>query len=184
MQTTTPDFINCISIGRIVKTVGLKGFVKVISYSDDPDRFKNIKRVFLFNEKTQKFFKNTESFEFYPAEISYVKDSVRLKFKDHDIIEAVEGLKDALVAIPEEEKVKLPPGEFFLYEVIGYDVFDKEKYLGKVKNFSDYGGGDLFVVETESKIEVLIPARKEFIKDINTEKKLVNLDLIEGFMDL
>ena len=183
MQTTTPDFKDCISIGRIVKTVGLKGFVKVISYSEDPARFKNIIRVFLYNEKTQKFFKNTESFEFYPAEISYVKDSVRLKFKDHDRIEAVEGFKDSLITIPEEEKVKLPPGEFFLYEVIGFDVYDKKEYLGKVKGFQDYGSGDLFVIDTKEK-EILIPARKEFITNIDKENKQIELDLIEGFMDL
>lgn len=183
MQTTTPDFKNCISIGRLVKTVGLKGFVKVISYSEDPERFKNIKRVFLYNERAQKFFRNTESFEFYPVEITYVKDSVRLKFKNHDRIEAVEGFKDSILTIPEEEKVKLPPGQFFLYEVLGFDVYDKDALIGKVKGFSDYGSGDLFVIDTNEK-EVLIPARKEFITNIDKDNKKIILNLIEGFMDL
>ncbi|CAN5651958.1 ribosome maturation factor RimM [soil metagenome] len=182
-----PDLNDCIFAGRIVKSIGLKGSVKVIPFADDHERFSKLKRVFLYSEKFNRFFKNSldNSFEFYPEEISYANNFIRLKFKGYDDIDSILQFKDTYIAIPEVERVKLPPGEFFLYEVIGFDVYDKDMCIGKVKNFSDYGSGDLFVIESkENSKEFLIPARKEFIVKVDKENKQIILDLIEGFTDL
>ena len=63
-----------LEIGKIVNTYGIKGFVKVIPYTDNITRFKKLKTVFI--EKKNELIQQTIE------EVKYSKNVVLLKFKE------------------------------------------------------------------------------------------------------
>ena len=177
------DFKDCLTIGKIVKPIGLKGLVKVISLSDFPERFFDCGDVYLFDEKKSAFHKNKTSSThvFKIRECSQGNGFLRLGFSSYDKIEDIQELVGSLVMIAESERAQLEEGQFYYYELIGLEAYDKDKLLGKIDSIVDYGSGDLFRIIDNGK-ELLIPFRKEFVKEIDLESKRVQLELIEGFI--
>lgn len=176
------DYQNCLSIGKIVKPIGLKGIVKVISLSDFPERFLKCGIVYLFDERAASFLKsrNGGSLNFEIKECSHGNGFLRIGFKGYDRIEDVTELIGSIIMIDEKERVELEEGQFYFYDLIGLEVYDKGSFIGKIDSVVDYGSGDLFRILNDGK-EILIPFMKEFVKEIDLSGKRINVELIEGF---
>jgi len=179
------DQNNFIAIGKIVKPFGIKGILKAIYLTDFPDRFKLLKKVFLFDEEKNSFVKNyvTGSFEFLISEQIPNPKFLKIGFEGFNYIEDSKKLVNLIIMIDEKQRVKIEKDNFYFYEIIGADVYDKDKLIGKVKSVVNYGSGDLFNIDYNGK-EVMIPNRKEFILRIDEKEKKIYTDLIDGFLDL
>jgi len=174
---------NFIAIGKIVKPIGIKGNLKIIYLTDFPERFNKLEKILLFDEKKGEFYSDNFRHEYY-FEISDCKlfeNYVNIKFAGYDDINKSKNLVSMILMVNEKDRVKLSDGYYF-YELIGLDVYDKDKYLGQVDRIHNYGSGDLFSILRNGK-EILIPYKKEFVKNIDTAKKRIDLDLIEGFIE-
>lgn len=176
------DYQRCLSIGKIVKPIGIKGAVKVISLSDFPERFLKSKSVYLFDEKTGSFIKNhfMGGLDFEICESSIGNGFFRVGFSGYNRIEDVSDLIGAIVMIDETDRYELKEGRYYYYDLVGLEVYDKGSMIGKVDSIVDYGSGDLFRVVNEGK-EILIPFMKEFVKEIDLKGKRIDVELIEGF---
>ena len=177
-----PEVNDFISIGKIVRPIGVKGNVKVIYLTDFPDRFKDLEKIFLYDEEKKSFVNKNSDFEFAISECRTLNDYVNLKFMDFDDKDSVKELINKIIMLPESERVELPEDSFYFFELVGAEVFDKGKRLGIIKSFSDFGSGDLINISYEGK-DIMIPLRKEFVKEIDIKNKKVELDLIEGFLE-
>lgn len=178
------DINNFIAIGKITKTIGIKGNLKIISLTDFPDRFLKLKKIFLFNEVTKQFLLN-ESDGNYGFEISECKvfdTYINIKFEGYNSIEKSGELKNSILMIDEKKRLKLEDGSFYFYELIGSEIFDKGVLIGMIVSIVNYGSGDLFSVIKDDK-EILIPFRKEFVKNIDVIKKRIDVELIDGFLE-
>jgi 16S rRNA processing protein RimM len=175
---------NFIAVGKITKTIGIKGNLKIISLTDFPERFKKLKKIFLYNEMSREFFINkyAEGYQFEISDCKVYDKYINIKFCEYDSIEKSQKLVNLILMINEAERIKLDKGNFYFYELIGAEIFDKGKPVGKVDSVVNYGSGDLFSVKTGSK-EILIPFRKEFVKSIDIKNKRIHVDLIEGFLE-
>lgn len=175
------DFI---SIGKIVKPVGVKGNLKIIFLTDFPERFYDLKTVKLFCEKDNKFTVNrfTGSSDFDISECKVFDDYVRICFKDYTTIELTKELINTIVVIEEEKRVKLGKNSFYYYELVGCKVFDKGELIGEVTSIDNYGSGDLFNVLSKGK-QFYIPYRNEFVKKIDIANSRIDVDLIDGFLE-
>lgn len=176
------DHSNFIAIGKIVKTIGIKGNLKVVYLTDFPERFENLEKVFLFDEDKNAFLANGEDTGFYFSEKKINDKHINVKFRDYDSIEESRRLINAYLMIEEKDRVKLEEGSYFYHDIIGCEIFDKGEFIGTIKAVVNYGSGDLFSVKTEIK-EILIPFRREFILKIDTVNKRIDADLIEGFTE-
>ncbi|MDZ4661412.1 MAG: ribosome maturation factor RimM [Pseudomonadota bacterium] len=73
------------------------------------------------------------------------------------------------------------PGEnIYLHEILGFEVWDKNKRVGIIKSFGSSKFQDLLMVEDELGIKYDIPLVKNFIKDINFVEKKIVMDLPSG----
>lgn len=132
-----------LKIGQIVNTVGLKGFVRVVPYTDDNTRFELLKSVYLVDKKHYKKY-NIE-------EVKYQKNLVLLKFKNINTIEQAEELRNFYIEIDRKDAVKLPENSYFIVDLIGLEVYNIEnkELLGKIEDVFSTKSNDVYVIKNE-----------------------------------
>lgn len=165
-----------IRVGLIINTHGIKGEVKLKSLTDDNNRFRDLKTIYL--EKTGRFCK--------VLGVKFVKDTPILKLEGIDSIEEASIFKNTYISIDKEDLVDLPEDTYFIFDIIGCSIINinNDSVLGKVVDVITYTPNDVYVVELEdSKKEVLIPVVKEFIKQVNIKDKKIFIDPIEGMIE-
>ena len=111
-------------IGQIVNTFGIKGFVKVKPFTDDMERFEELKTILIV--------KNKEMIEMQIEEVKYQQYVVLLKLKGIEDINAAEKYKGCYIKIRREDARKLPKDTYFIADLIGIEVYtDDGKLLRK-----------------------------------------------------
>ncbi len=159
------------SIGKIVNTQGIKGDVRVVPTTDDIKRFEKLNEVILENESTSKnlIIKN----------VRYHKNFVLLKFEGIDDMTNAEKLKGFTIKIPESQTLKLSENEYYMIDLIDMDVYtDTDEHLGKITDILQTGANDVYIVKKEK--EILIPAIKQCILNIDINEKKMIVKLLEG----
>ena len=164
-------------VGVITSTHGVRGEVKVFPTTDDMNRFKKLKTVILDTGKEQK----TLEIE----QVKFFKNMVILKFKGFDNINDVEMWRQKDLLITRDQAVKLNPDENFIVDLIGLAVMtDDGKKLGEMVDVLQTGANDVYVVKTGSGKEVLLPAIKDCILNVDLEKCEMLVHVLDGLLDL
>lgn len=162
-------------VGQVLKPQGIKGEVKVLSVSPNPERFKTLKQVFFEKDIIQT----------YSIETVRISDKfVFLKLKGIDNRDDCEKLRGCDVLIDAKDLIDLKPGEHFVHDLIGCQVVtDAGVLLGKLVEISQFTSNDVYVVKNEAGNEILLPATKEVIKQVEVENKRIIVHLLEGLID-
>lgn len=163
-----------IKIGTIVNTQGLKGDVRVYPATDYRERFEEMDFLYIEGEKG----------EFDIEKVRYKKNLVILKFKGYDHINDIEKFKNKDVFIEKLSQEELEKDRYYVEDLIGLDVVDLNKgHLGKLVEIIQNPAHDIYLIELESKKRVMVPAVDQFIKSTDIEKKVITVELIDGFID-
>ena len=164
-----------LQVGVISSTHGVRGEVKVFPTTDDVKRFKKLKKVILDTGKEQ-----------LPLEIEgvkFFKQFVILKFRGIDNINDIEKYKGKSLLDDREHAVKLKKDEYFIADMIGMDVFTEEGELfGALKDVMETGANDVYIIEMTDGKEVLVPAIKQCILDVDIENRKMVIHLLEGLV--
>ena len=162
-------------IGKVVSTQGNKGEVKVLPLTDSTDRFNNLDTVFLRNSNSR----TTLNIE----KIRIKENTVILKLKDIENIQEAKMIVGSFLEVKRENAVKLPKDTYFLFEIIGLEVYDENNiFLGKVENIICTGSNDVYIVKDKNKKELSIPAIREVVKNIDLEKKRITIKMVDGLI--
>ena len=164
-----------LQVGVISSTHGVRGEVKVFPTTDDVKRFKKLKKVILDTGKEQ-----------LPLEIEgvkFFKQFVILKFRGIDNINDIEKYKGKRLLVDREHAVKLKKDEYFSADMIGMDVFTEDGELfGALKDVMETGANDVYIIEMSDGKEVLVPAIKQCILDVDIENRKMVIHLLEGLV--
>lgn len=164
-----------LQVGVISSTHGVRGEVKVFPTTDDVKRFKKLKKVILDTGKEQ-----------LPLEIegvNFFKQFVILKFRGIDNINDIEKYKGKRLLVDREHAVKLKKDEYFIADMIGMDVFTEDGELfGALKDVMETGANDVYIIEMSDGKEVLVPAIKQCILDVDIENRKMVIHLLEGLV--
>lgn len=165
-----------LKVGGIANTHGVKGEVKVFPTTDDPKRFSYLKEVKL---DTGKGYLNLEI-----ENVKYFKQFVILKFKGYDNINDIEIYKGKQLYVNRENSVELEENEYFIGDMIGLDVRDEENNsIAKLEDVMQTGANDVYVIKMiEDGREVLIPAIKECILEVNIDESYIKIHIMDGLM--
>ena len=164
-----------LQIGVITSPHGLKGEVKVFPITDDVNKFKKFKSIIVDTGK--------ERLTLEIGGVKFFKKFVILKFKGIDDINDVEGYGKAGLWIKREQSVPLKKGEYFIADLIGLDVFTEDgKQFGTLKDVMQTGANDVYIIESKEHGEVLVPAIKDCILDVDIEEKRVEIHLLDGLI--
>lgn len=164
-----------IQIGKIINTHGIKGEVRVYPLTDYVERFEELKEIYVGETKLK----------LHISSVTYKKGIPILKFKEYDNINDVIKYKDEYIYIDEKNRVELPEGHYFIYEIIGCDVYDNfQNIIGKVKEVLQLSSNDVYVVKDKgSDKEYLIPAIKDVVKVVDIKNKRIIIKPMEGMIE-
>ena len=162
-----------LELGQIVNVKGLKGEVKVNSFTDDNTKFERIPNVFLKQKGNLK--------EYSIESVGYNKNQVIIKFKGIDTIEEAEKLRNSYIVVDREIFGELPEGVYYIADLLGLDVYTEDgTHIGKVDDIFSTGDNDVYVVKDELGKQKLLPGIDEVIKQIDLESGKIIVNLIEG----
>ena len=160
-----------LELGQIVNVKGLKGEVKVNSFTDDNTKFERIPKVFIKQKN------NLTELEI--EKVGYSKNQVIIKFKNINTIE--EELRNSYIVVNREIFGELPEGVYYIADLIGLDVYtESDEYLGKVDDIFSTGSNDVYVVKDELGKQKLLPGIDEVIRKIDLESGKIIVNLIKG----
>ncbi len=163
-------------VGVITSTHGIKGEVKVFPTTDDANRFKKLKKVILDTGK--------EKIDMEIAGVRFFKNMVILKFKGIDDINDVEKYRKAELYVTRENAVPLKKNEYYIADLIGMDVVsDEDEELGVIDDVLQTGANDVYVIKNAGCQDLLIPAIKDCVKDVDVEGGKMIVHLLEGLRD-
>lgn len=164
-----------LEVGQIVNTFGIKGEVKVTPFTDDINRFDDLKKVYVKTRKEDKLYK--------VENVRYHKNMVLLKLEGIENPEQAELLKNAYLEIDREDAIPLEEGQYFIVDLIGLDVYtDEGTLLGKVDDIYNTGANDIYVVKDELGKQILLPGIKEVIKEVDLDNEKIIVHLIPGLI--
>ena len=162
-------------IGQIVNTYGIKGFVKVVPFTDNINRFEELDEVYLQTKN------GLETFGI--EEVKYTKNTVLLKLKGIDDINVAEKYRNCYVKIDRKNAVELPEDTYFIVDLLDCEVHTEEgEILGSIIDVYPTGSNDIYVVKNEKGKQVLLPAISQVIKQVDIENKKIIVHLLDGLI--
>ncbi len=166
-------FKDCYKIGYLSKTHGLKG--EVTAVFEVETEWENLTSLFIDSKGTL--------VPYFVKKISGTAGKPFIKFEGIESLEQASSLKGCGVYVLKSTRAKSKRGEFYDDEVVGFKVEDKNLgLLGQVKEIQSQGANRLLSIIHGSK-EILIPINAPFIVSLNKTKKLIQVELPDGFLD-
>ena len=165
--------MDLITIGEIVKTRGLRGCMKVVSFVDTQDISAELKFVYIQDNSEQKKLYNLRKIDISGKFLFIELDSI-------DDVELAKTFVGCKVVIPGDMFKELPEGEYYWRDIIGMNVYTEEgKLLGQIESVFPTGSNDVYVCKGGDR-EILLPAIADVIKLIDIDRKVMNVKLMEG----
>jgi 16S rRNA processing protein RimM len=168
--------IGWVTVAVVGKTRGNRGEVTAVALSSRPERYQDLREVFLFGPA---FPAEGEKCEVESA--WFHLQTLVFKFRGIDSISDAERLYGTEVRIPADQRIPLEEGEYFQSDLIGCEVIDRRtgESLGKVTAWDEGGGSGLLTVG-----DLLIPFARSICVEINPSEKRIAVELPEGLKDL
>jgi 16S rRNA processing protein RimM len=167
---------SCFSLGHIVKPFGVQGEMLIIIDADNPDYYADTETIFV----SQRDLLAPYAVEY----IEWLNDKIVLKLEDINKPEEADKLRGCELFLPLSMLPKTEEGEFYLHDLVGCEIIDElHGNLGKVKSIYDLPNNELMAFDVKGK-EVLVPIQRDFILQLDTEKKLIKMRLPEGLIEV
>ena len=164
-----------LKVGVITTTHGVRGEVKVFPTTDDAERFLELEYVLLDTgrELRRLDIKN----------VRFFKNLVILKFDGIDNINDIEKYKGKDLWIPREEAQELGEDEYYIADLQGLNVvLEDGTGFGTLRDVMETGANDVYIIDSNEHGEVLLPAIKECILDVDLEKNIMTVHLMKGLL--
>ena len=158
-----------IEFGKIVNTHGLKGEVKVYSYTDNDSRILKLKKVYIDN------------IEYKVQSMKKYKSMFIMKLEGIDIIEDTSKIMNKMCFRQVEKNESNADEGYFIKDLIGIEVLNEQgSVLGTLKEVFQTGANDVYEIVDENNKSIYIPAIEKVVKSIDIKSKKMIVELMEG----
>ncbi len=166
----------CVAIGKVVKTKGLRGEIKVVPYNPESSVLARVEDLFLMLENGKMERSSIQT-------VKGGRGSFFLSLQGCESIEHAKQFVGAIVYVRRSELPTLSEEEFYCFEIIGLEVFGEQgRFYGTIQEIIQTGSNDVYVVRHEEK-EYLVPATEKVIVSIDIQAKKVIIHPIPGLFD-
>jgi 16S rRNA processing protein RimM len=166
MHRSSPEDFR--AIGVVIAAHGLQGTLKIESWSDFPERFSALKRVYL---------KTTvgELSEHRMKDVRLGPRHVLLKLADLTRREQAEDYRGAEVLVPDDESWPLPPNRYYISDLVGIEAIGTDDIvLGTVTDVAVGGAQDILIVEGPFG-ELMIPLVDQWVVEVSVLTRKVRI---------
>ena len=175
-HTLKKDYDGYLQVGVVTTTHGVRGELKVFPTTDDIKRFSQLKEVVM---ETKNGLRTLQV-----EGVKYFKQFAILKFKEFQTLNEVEEYKGCRLFVSRENAVKLGKDEYFIADLIGIQVTDPVRQLkGTLTDVLETGANDVYEVQLSDGRKILLPAIKDCIKNVDLEKKEMEIQLLKGILE-
>ena len=162
-------------VGILIKPHGLKGEAKVKVTSDDPRRFESLEEVTIKGK--------AGDLKAGIEKVRYFKNLAIVKFSGIDSVEEAALYAGSEITIPRSEALPLGENEYYVCDLIGCRVEDESgNIIGELTDVRQTGANDVYYVSCGDGKEVLIPAIRECILNVDIENSTVTVHMLRGLM--
>jgi 16S rRNA processing protein RimM len=157
-----------ILLGRITDAHGIRGAVKLRSFTTDPKSISTYGALQTADGREIEIVRLKAVPDGFIADLKNIKDRNQAEtFKGQDLL------------VPRERLPATDPSEVYLVDLIGQDAMHLGAKIGTIVGIENFGAGDLLDIDTGAKESLLVPSL--FMKMLDG---VVTLELPEGFLDL
>jgi len=165
--------LDLFEFGEIVKTRGLHGCLKVLSYLEKKDNLSKLKFVYIET-------KSGQNDRFALKKIDASGNVLFIELEGVPDVESASNLVGCKVFLPKDFMEELPEGEYYWRDIIGLDVYSEEgKHIGIIESVFPTGSNDVYVCRGEER-EILLPAIADVIRQIDINRRVMTVRLLEG----
>ncbi len=158
-----------IEVGQIVNTHGIRGEIKLNAWTDDIEDLLELDVFYL---------KNGEKLNVKQCRIH--KNCLIISFAEIADMNAAERMKGTVLFT---EKTPLPEGRYYIKDLLGMEVFENDKLLGKIVDVFATGANDVYDIKTPDGKSILIPVIDGVILSVDVETKRMEVALPDGLLD-
>ncbi len=160
-----------LSVGYLRRAHGVRGEMVMEVITDFPERLKARTKVFVGED-------------FQPMKIASVRhhhEGLLIKFEGLDRPEDTARFRNQVVYVSVKDRPPLPEGQFYIHELIGFDVMDDEgRLVGKLNDIIQTGANDVYVVVTPEEKEILLPVIPSVVLELDADRRLIRVHLMDG----
>jgi 16S rRNA processing protein RimM len=160
-----------LTVGFLRRPHGLRGEIVMDLHTDFPERLKRGRKLLVSEDHR-------------PVTIQSVRDhqnGVLIKFNGVDTPEDAGLFRNQWVYVKASDVPPLPEGQIYQHQLFGFKVVDdNDNPLGELVEIIETGANDVYVVKDESGRELLLPAIPSVILNLDTERRLMRVHLLEG----
>ena len=165
-----------IAVGRISRSVGLKGELSVVMLTDTPERFGKLKSVWIGTDEAQ-------AVKHAVLSVRMTHSAVVVKLKDIESRTAADERRGQFLFVPPKDAIVPRKGSYFIHDIVGMNVVTESgEKVGTVQEVMQLPAHDVWVVAAGEK-EILIPAIKEVIRSVDMERRAVVIRPLEGLLE-
>lgn len=167
--------VEYLTVGKIINTHGVRGEMKVIPSTSDISRFDYLKIVWV--EKDDKLT------EYFVEKVRYHKNFVLIKLHGINDMDGAAELKNCYLKVDRKNARPLGEDEYFIADLEGCEVYEKDVLLGRITSVLQTGSNDVYVVNGDKYGEILIPALKNVVLNVDIENRRIQVELPEGLIE-
>lgn len=166
-----------LEVGKIINTHGLRGEVKIQSWTDSPDVFEDLGYVFVSGKLIDQ--------KLTIKQVKYQKNNIIVKFDEINTIEEAERYKNCVLTADRDMLGDLPEGVYYIADLIGLKVQTEDgTVLGTVTDVFQTGANDVYEVSRPEDKPLLLPAIPNVVRRIDLADGIIVVQLLEGLLDL
>lgn len=167
-----------LAVGQVVGVHGLRGELKVEILTDDPHRFRRLRRVFVGREDEEPVPRRLQGYRLHQGR-------ALLKLEGCDDRAAAEALRGMLIQVPFKEALPLQEGEYYEHQIVGLSVWTTAgEHLGSVAEILYTGANDVYVVHSTApdRREILLPAIVQVVRQVDLDAGRLIVELPDGLL--
>jgi len=169
-----------VTVARIVRPHGRRGEVAAEILTDFPERLTRLKKASLWDGRT-----TARSAAIRSCWISQSRGGQAIfHFEGSDSISTAEKLVGLEVQIPASERMPLPAGSYYVGDLVGCEVRERDAVIGQVRDVQLIGGGTPLLVVDSPRGELLVPLAQEICIRVDPAAKRIDAVLPEGLLEL
>jgi 16S rRNA processing protein RimM len=163
-----------LAVGLLRRSHGLRGDLLLEIYTDFPERILPGTKIYVGDDHQ-------------PLKITRRRphnDGLILGFEGITTSEQAAKYRATVAYVPAGDRPRLPEGEYYHHEILGLTVLDESgKELGALTEIIETGANDVYVVKPAGGSEILLPALKEVILNVDLVAKTMRVHVLPGLLD-